>query len=106
MTDNQKTRSSSKIDALQNLLEKQIELAKRGNVSKTEPLETQVNSLIEQIKQERYLEDAEFADSRRNLKKLFDELCIAIAAQKADVSEKISRIRKGRNIIQTYRSNI
>jgi hypothetical protein len=106
MTDRKKSRSLLKFDSLQSLLEKQIELAKRGNISKTESLERQANSLIEEIMQEGHLEPAEFADRRKKLKQLFDDLCITIAAQKADVSEKISRIRKGRKTIQAYRSNI
>jgi hypothetical protein len=106
MTDSKKNRLLLRIDALQSLLESQIKLAKRGNLSKTTLLEKQVNSLIEEIKWERDLEPAEFADRRRTLKKLFDKFCITVAAQKADVFEKISRIRKGRKTIRTYRSNI
>ena len=106
MTDVKMSYSLSKLNDLQNLLEKQTELVKRGNISGIESLAEQANSLIDQITRAGLLKHAEFAGHREKLKRLYDDLCMAVAAQKADVSEKISRVRKGRKTIQTYRNTI
>ena len=106
MTDGKMSHTLSKFNDLQNLLKKQTQLLKRGNISGIESLARQANSLIEQIARDGLLETAEFAEHRKKLKMLYDDLHMAIAAQKADVSEKISRVRKGRKTIQTYRNTI
>ena len=94
------------LDDLQTLLERQIELARQGNVSDVEALSRQADSLVQKIARTRILERAEFKNRRERLQKLCNSLCLAITAQKADVTEELSRVRKGKKTIQTYRSNI
>jgi len=98
--------SEQLLDDLQHLLERQLELARQGNVSNIEALSEQANSLVEKIAQAGILELAEFKNQREQLQKLCNSLCLAITAQKADIAERLSRVRKGKKTIQTYRSNI
>lgn len=106
MTDGKTSHTLSKFNDLQNLLKKQTRLLKRGNISGIESLARQANSLIEQIARDGLLETAEFAEHRKKLKRLYADLNIAVATEKADVSEKIKHLRKGRKTIKYYRSNI
>ena len=96
------------LDGLQSLLEKQIELARQGNPAggRIEVLSKQAGSLVEKIARGGILELAEFKNRREQLQKLYKDLCLAITAQKDDTAEKLSRVRKGRKTIQTYRNNI
>jgi len=96
------------LDELQNLLEKQIELAHQGNPDNRhlEPLSKQAGLLVEKIAQERILELPEFKNRREDLQKLYGDLCLAFIAQKADISEKLKQVRKGKKTIETYRENI
>jgi len=94
------------LDDLQSLLEKQIELAKQGNISDVEVLSKQTSSLVEKIAQAGIIELAEFKNRREQLQKLYKDLCLAVTAQRADVTEKLSRVRKGKKTIETYRNNI
>jgi len=96
------------LDDLQSLLEKQIELAQQGNVagSRLETLNERADSLIGQIVQTGTLESAEFKNRRKQLQKLYEELCLALTAAKADTVEKLSQLRKGKKTIGTYRNNI
>ena len=118
------------LDELQILLEKQIELARQGNIRAVEELSKQADSLVEKIAQTGILAPADpapieprlgCADGRRRpehltqtigagqreqLRKLYEDLCLVITAQKADVSGKLSRVRKGKKTVQTYRSHI
>ena len=96
------------LDELQSLLEKQIKLARQGNAAgrRIEVLSKQTDSLTGKIVQSGILESTEFENRLRDLKKLYDTLRLAITAQKADVSEKLSQVRKGKKTVQTYRSHI
>lgn len=93
------------LDDLQVLLEKQIELARENNVSSVEVLSRQADSLVEEITQTGILKLPEFRNRREHLRKLYDALCLAVTAQRADVSEKLSRVRKGKKTVEIYRSN-
>jgi len=94
------------LNDLQILLEKQIGLARQGDISSVEVLSKQASSLVGKIAQTGVLELAEFKNRREQLQKLYDSLCLALAAQKTETAEKLSRVRKGKKTIETYRSNI
>jgi len=103
-TDNQ----TSMLDELQSLLQQQLELAHQGNSTgeRIEVLGRQAACLVEKITQAGILERPEFASRRKKLKKSYEDLCLAITAQKAETTEKLCHVRRGRNIVETYRSNI
>jgi hypothetical protein len=97
------------LDELRTLLEKQIELARQGNIREVEVLSEQAGSLVEKIAQTGILDPADTVfneEQREQLRQLYEGLCLTITAQKADVSEKLSQVRKGKKTIQTYRSHI
>ncbi|MHC4616157.1 MAG: hypothetical protein ACYTEQ_00230 [Planctomycetota bacterium] len=94
------------LDELRLLLERQVELARKGKISSVETLGKQADSLVSRIAETGILELPEFRDRRKQLQTLYDSLCMAVTAQRDDVSEKLRRIRKGRKTITTYHSNI
>lgn len=94
------------LDELQELLEKQIELVRLGNIGDIELLGKQASCLVGKITQAGILELAEFENRQEQLQKLYETLCLAITTQKADTAEKLNRIRKGKKTIKTYRNNI
>lgn len=96
------------LSELQNLLEKQIELVHQGNSDGDQigTLSRQADRLVEKIAQAGIFKQAELKHQREQLKKLYNDLCLAISAQKAEVADKLSRVRKVRNTIGTYRKSI
>jgi hypothetical protein len=97
------------LDELQVLLEKQVDLARQGNIREFEVLSKQADTLVGKIAQTGTLDQAEaFCDGgrREQLQRLYEDLCLAIAAQKAGVCENISQVRKGKRTIQAYRGHI
>ncbi len=97
------------LDELRAMLEKQVEKARQGNIKDVELLSKQVGSLIEKILQTGILDPADpgFNKVRREqLQKLYEDLCLAVAAQRAVVREELSRVRKGKKTIQAYRGHI
>jgi hypothetical protein len=95
------------LTALQGLLEEQIKLAHQGDINTVEILNKQAGLLVEKIVQTNVFESAEFKNQRKKLQKLYEELSLAVAAQKAETSEQqLSRIRKGRKTLHVYRGGI
>jgi translation initiation factor IF-2 len=97
------------LDELQTLLEKQIELARQGNITEVEILSEQAGSLVEEITQTGILDPAGpvfNGQQQEQLRKVYKDLCLAITDQKMEVSKELSRVRKGKKTIQTYRSHI
>ena len=91
---------------LQILLEKQIELANQGNIKDVEVIAGQVGSLVGRITGRGILEKPEFQNQRRQLQRLYEDLRLAIATQRAETAEEISRVRRVKKTIATYRNNI
>lgn len=95
------------LDELQDLLEQQLELAHQGNPAgeKIEALCRQADCLVKEINQAGILDRPEFENQKKKLNKLYEDLHLALTAQRADTAEKLSHVRRGRKIIGTYRSN-
>ncbi len=96
------------LDELQSLLERQIELVHQGNSAgeRFEALSRKADSLVQEIAEMKILERQEMEDKRTRLRKSYDKLRLALAAQKDDIADKLGQVRKGRKTIGTYRSNI
>ena len=96
------------LDELQGLLEMQLKLAYQGNSAgkQIEVLGRRADWLVETITQAGILERPEFESQKKKLKRSYEDLHLAITAQRTDVGEELSRVRKGRKTIATYRGNI
>lgn len=96
------------LDELQKLLEQQIELVHQGNSSggRFEALSSRVDFLAHEIAETKVLERDEMEERRTKLRKTFDRLRLALTAQKNDIADKLSQIRRGRKTIGAYRDNI
>jgi hypothetical protein len=103
-TDKQK----NMLNELQNLLEQQILLVHQGNSSggRFEALSSRTDSLVREIAEMKILERDELKDRRTQLRKSYEKLNLALTAQKDDVTDKLSQIRRGRKTIGTYKDNI
>lgn len=93
-------------DELQNLLKKQIELARQGNIGEIEVLSKQASSLVGKIALSGVLESSEFKSQHEQLRKLYQDLRLALTAQKAETAKEINRVRKGKKTVEAYRNNI
>jgi len=84
------------LDELQSLLEKQIELVRQGKFNEVENLSEQAGSLVGKMAQSGVLKSAEFQSQREQLRKLYQDLCLALTTQQAETAEELSRVRKGK----------
>ncbi len=96
------------IEQLQHLLTMQTEIFKQGDATgkHIEALCEQTNLLVSSISQKGTLKLKLFAKQREHLRKLYEQLQLAITAQKQETERQLNTIRKGTKMIGTYRSNI
>ncbi len=91
------------LDDLQGLLEKQIEMARRGNLRRVEALAAQADSIVARIVQARVLEQPAFDARREHLTKLYKKLELMLATGKDAVSRQLRRVGSGRKTLHAYR---
>ena len=91
---------------LQNVLQKQIELARQGNIGEVETLVKQAGFLIEKISDLGILKLPEYKNYQEKLQRLYKQLCLILAEQKAGIAGELSQIRKGKKTIEVYRDNV
>jgi ribosomal protein S20 len=94
------------LDELRNMLKSQIALARQGNVNEIEALSKQASSLVEKIAKSGILESPECKSQRESLRKLYQELYLALTAQQAENTKELNRVRRGKKTIATYGGNI
>ena len=94
------------LDHLHGLLEKQIDMARHGNIGKVEMLGAQAGLYVKKIANAGLLQVPEFKSQREKLQKAYEHLHLILSAQKAEVCEQLNRVRKGKNTMKTYRNNI
>ena len=91
------------LDDLQGLLEKQIEMARRGNLRRVEALAGQADSVVARIVQTKVLQQPEFDDRREHLTKLYKKLELMLATGKDAVNRQLRRVGSGRKILHACR---
>jgi hypothetical protein len=94
------------LDGLQSLLERQIELAQQANIGDVELLSEQATYLVGKIAQTGVLESAEFENRRERMQKLYHQLNLVITARRDQADETLSRVRRGKKIVEAYGNNI
>jgi hypothetical protein len=91
---------------LQNLLEQQIGFARQGNVNEIEALSKNSNSLVGKIVRSGILKSGEFKSQREQLRKSYEDLCLALTTQQAENAKELNRVRKGKKTVAAYGGNI
>jgi hypothetical protein len=96
------------LDELESVLKKQLELAHQGDTAseKFAALAAQADSLTRKITSLGIRDSDELQGRWSRLHGLYGDLCLVVAAEKADAGEDLARIRRGRKIIGTYRQSV
>jgi hypothetical protein len=94
------------LEALANILEKQIELARHGDFAGLERLAGQCEPLVARISAAGLLENPAYKENRERLAKLYRDIQMAISMQKDAAGEQLKSMRKHKKTLATYRSNI
>ena len=93
------------LDNLQSLLEKQIEMARKGNYHHVELLVEQAGSVVEKIAKIKSFGRPEFDDRRKHLLELYKKLELMLEAEKASVERQQKQVDNVRKILKAYRNS-
>ncbi len=96
------------LDELEGLLTRQIELAHQGDAAgeRFSILTARAGSVVGEISQLGPAGPAERQHKFERLRELYETLSLVLATEKAGVCQELTRIRRGRKIIGTYRRTI
>ena len=96
------------LDELQSVLNRQLQLARQGDSTNEQfgVLTGKASSLVREIERTGILDRDDLQHRREGLRRRYENLCLIVAAEKANVCRNIGQIHTGRKILQTYRSNI
>ena len=96
---------TSLVDDLQGLLEKQIEMARRGNLRRVEALAEQADSVISKIAQVKTPEQPDLIRQRQRLTELYKQLELMLSANKDNIARQLRQTKGIRKTLQAYRNN-
>lgn len=96
------------VKALQRLLEKQTELVRKRDYDtrRFDELKRQADVLVKKTAQAGILQRPEFSEQKRDLQKSYEQLNLALKAQKQTIVQELTQARKWKKTIQTYRKNV
>jgi hypothetical protein len=91
---------------LGNLLDRQVELARRGSFGQLERLVGRCEPLVVKIKAAGLLERPDYKAQSRRVVKLYHDLQLMLSTQKNAVAEQLKSIRRGKRTLAAYRGNM
>ena len=91
------------LERLQSLLEKQIELVRRGDFRTSEALTEQSDSVVDELVRTKAFEQTGFDEQRARVAKLYRELVLMVAAEKDRLGKQVQQIGQGRKTLKVYR---
>jgi hypothetical protein len=94
------------VDYLENILTRQLEKVRRYDLDGAMELAEEANDMAIGIGREKILDRPDYADERWRIKRLYKDLCLIIATEREEVSQKLKQIRKGIKALGVYGDNM
>ncbi len=89
-------------EPLQELLERQLALVRQGQLDAVLELCAQTEQYVRQIAETRAAETYSATDRRKRIQRLYEDLCLALTAQRTEVSTALNTLRQGRRVLDAY----
>jgi len=87
---------------LEELMERQIQKLRQYDLEAAMKIAEESQQISEQMTQKAVLSRPGFEQQRDRIQKLYRELCLTIASQRQEVSDKLGQIRTGLRTLGTY----
>lgn len=87
---------------LEDILSRQLERLRRYDLDGAFQLAEESGKVAEQVTGRRLLGQPQFQDQRERIQGLYREICLVIAAERDEVSEKLKKIREGIRTLSKY----
>ncbi|MCX5633274.1 MAG: hypothetical protein NTW93_06345 [Phycisphaerae bacterium] len=93
------------LDELQSLVEKQIEMARKGDYRHVEILAEQAAPAVEKMAKIKPTGQPKFDNRHKHLVKLYQKLELMLEAEKASVERQQGQVDNVRKILKAYRNS-
>lgn len=90
------------LDRLQELLERQLALVRQGHLDAALELCAQTEPYVQQIAEARAAQMCCATDRQERVQRLYKDLCLALTAQRTEVSATLNALRQGRRVLDAY----
>jgi hypothetical protein len=90
------------VDYLEHLLTRQRDRLRVYDIDGACAIANETESLTDELAQHQVLKKPEFAEQGRRLQQQYREICLVIADQRQEVSDKMLQIRKGIKALGGY----
>jgi len=94
------------LEELENLLEKQMELARQGDIGGVERLSTRADFLVREIVRAGILQLPELECRRGRFERLYGDMRLVLASHRAETAESLKRVRQVKKVLDVYRKSI
>ena len=89
-------------DFLENMLMRQADKLRKYDLDGATLIAEETTVIADELKRLGVLERPEFADRKHRLEQIYKEICLIIADQRQEVSDKMSQIRRGIKAVGGY----
>lgn len=89
-------------DELSGLLVRQIACAREGDLGQVEHMATRADALVAGITHGSSSEPASVESKKAHLKRLYDELTLALRAERGEVQAKLKQLRQVKRAVGAY----
>jgi hypothetical protein len=90
------------IDFLENMLMRQADKLRSYDLDGASVIAEETTVIADELNRLGILDRPEFADRRRRLEQVYKNICLIIADQRQEVSDKMTQIRRGLKAIGGY----
>lgn len=87
---------------LEDLLFRQIQCLKQYDLEGSIKLAQESQPIADRIASQKILERPAFTEQGERIQNLYQQLCLVIASQRQEVSNKLSQVRTGLKTLSTY----
>ncbi|MBN1124167.1 MAG: hypothetical protein JXA82_04105 [Sedimentisphaerales bacterium] len=87
------------IDYLENLLIRQLEKIRKYDLDAAVVLAEEANTVAMTLAREKVLDQPAYLEHRRRIQKLYRDISLVLSAERAEVAQKLSAIRKGIKVL-------
>jgi hypothetical protein len=95
-------RTQAMVEELNGLLVRQIASAREGNLAQVEQLATRANALVAGIVQGPSSVSSDVQSKKAQLKGLYDELTLALRAERGEAQAKLKQLRQVKRAVGAY----
>jgi len=90
------------VDELQQLLERQLDLARGGSLASLQQLSERVDTVVSRITEAGMMDSPPLRSRMPVLEGLYRELCTVLVAQQQETSRTLRAVRQGKRLLRTY----